>query len=643
MYKKKSIDEKREEIESLITNAQENIEKIFDTPKDLKEYLFFMSKFYDYSFNNTTLINLQFPNAVAVGSYSFWKQNGFSVNKGEKGIKILVPTKLGDRFELDGKIKLVSKATKEEKEMIKNKKINILEGRIVFKQGYTFDISQTNAKSSDLPKLFPNKWLDGNLTNYEILCKGIENIAKKNEIEIINPKFELGSIKGVSYTESKKIATNKRNSQIQNFKTLLHELTHSKLHSFDKNTQYNKNEKEFQAELTAYTVCSYFNIDTSEYSLRYIKAWTKNAELKDKEKLLREVRDTSHEFITIIEDTLKKEMEINKMDYKNNTKKILDTIDESNLKSLYEKSALFDGGRWNELKAIESVLNRGRSKYNRIDIEDMYPLEANTGKFEDMEANELIEYYEKGKFGDIISSEEFGIYEKVTYGGDYKNKESYKNFRVEVMKEALLRNLMHEDPYIKPIKEYYSAIEKESTSDIEKLRLNNEFKDEFDISYKEYMKIAKEKENIKDLINKEINEMGVDSMSKEINEKDIRKMIREHDEWLNTKGEKGKRLDLEGKKLNGIRFLNLDLRNSNFKNADISDCIFYADLKNADFSDTKINENTKFTGSKNLNFAKFDGKTLDIIETQIKEESDKHKLGMKNLKLKNNKEMKLER
>lgn len=45
MYKKKSIEEKREEIESLITNAQENIEKIFDTPKDLKEYLFLCLNF----------------------------------------------------------------------------------------------------------------------------------------------------------------------------------------------------------------------------------------------------------------------------------------------------------------------------------------------------------------------------------------------------------------------------------------------------------------------------------------------------------------------------------------------------------------------------------------------------------------------
>ena len=47
-----------------------------------------------------------------------------------------------------------------------------------------------------------------------------------------------------------------------------------------------------------------FQLDTSEYSFRYISSWTKDVELKDKEKLISEVRETVKEYIEVIEKTL---------------------------------------------------------------------------------------------------------------------------------------------------------------------------------------------------------------------------------------------------------------------------------------------------------------------------------------------------
>ncbi|NGY80066.1 hypothetical protein F6Y02_37110 (plasmid) [Bacillus megaterium] len=67
--------------------------------------------------------------------------------------------------------------------------------------------------------------------------------------------------------------------------------------------------KEFQAEMTAYTVSSYFGIDTSSYSLDYLSHWTKGKNFEDKTKLLKEVHETSVGFIETIEDTLVKERE----------------------------------------------------------------------------------------------------------------------------------------------------------------------------------------------------------------------------------------------------------------------------------------------------------------------------------------------
>lgn len=302
-YKKKSAEEKRKEVDQLITSAEDKIQKCFETPEQIKELVDYMSRFYNYSLRNALLIQEQFLGALAVGSYTFWKEKGYIVNKGEKGIKILVPNKLSDYFinEKGEEVK-VKNANVEEKKLIEQGKIEVLEGKRVFNQGYVFDISQTNAKAEDLPEIFPNRWIDGEVKDYDLMYKAMENIAKKIGVKIIEPKDELGAVKGVSYPATKEVALNPRNTQLQNVKTLIHELAHAKLHTMETRENYSVNAKEFQAELSAYTVCKYFGLDTSEYSFRYIKSWTDNIELKDKEKLLNEVKETTKEYIEIIED-----------------------------------------------------------------------------------------------------------------------------------------------------------------------------------------------------------------------------------------------------------------------------------------------------------------------------------------------------
>ncbi|MDN4634157.1 hypothetical protein QCD71_21815, partial [Sphingomonas sp. PsM26] len=95
---------------------------------------------------------------------------------------------------------------------------------------------------------------------------------------------------------------------------------HAKLHTEESRANYTNAEREFQAEMTAYTVSSYFGIDTSEYSLGYLSYWTKGKTFEDKTKLLKEVQETSVGFIETIEDTLVKEREKNQSPEKNNEK-----------------------------------------------------------------------------------------------------------------------------------------------------------------------------------------------------------------------------------------------------------------------------------------------------------------------------------
>ncbi|NSW39656.1 hypothetical protein HRG09_27750, partial [Bacillus sp. Xin1] len=93
-----SFEEKKQKVVALTKKMEKSIEGYFRTPEDLKEYLSFMAKFYRYSPSNIALIQNQFEGSRAVGSFSFWKEKGFSVKKGEKGIQILVPNQTTTKF-----------------------------------------------------------------------------------------------------------------------------------------------------------------------------------------------------------------------------------------------------------------------------------------------------------------------------------------------------------------------------------------------------------------------------------------------------------------------------------------------------------------------------------------------------------------
>ena len=69
--------------------ADENMNTTHITEK-YKTYLSTMSKFHNYSFNNTLLIAMQKPEATLVAGYKAWQKNfERHVNKEEKAIRML--------------------------------------------------------------------------------------------------------------------------------------------------------------------------------------------------------------------------------------------------------------------------------------------------------------------------------------------------------------------------------------------------------------------------------------------------------------------------------------------------------------------------------------------------------------------------
>ncbi|RXY97572.1 ImmA/IrrE family metallo-endopeptidase, partial [Klebsiella pneumoniae] len=150
--------------------------------------------------------------------------------------------------------------------------------------------------ASDLPKIFPNRWLDGKVDNYEVFQKGLEKVADHIGVKIQPCRTDLGAAKGVFYPMENAIELNHRNSEVQNATTLIHELANAKLHSGMKVFNIETHEAEFQAEMVSYAVSAYFGLggeDKEEKSLQYIYNWTKDQTLDNKEKLLKEVRAAS--------------------------------------------------------------------------------------------------------------------------------------------------------------------------------------------------------------------------------------------------------------------------------------------------------------------------------------------------------------
>ena len=107
-----------DKVKEITARLEQGIQAIFDSDR-YKEFLTAMSKFHDYSLNNTILIAMQGGNLVK--GYSQWqKEFDRHVKSGEKGIKIFAPApykvkKLVDKIDPDTRKPILDSEGKTEK------------------------------------------------------------------------------------------------------------------------------------------------------------------------------------------------------------------------------------------------------------------------------------------------------------------------------------------------------------------------------------------------------------------------------------------------------------------------------------------------------------------------------------------------
>ncbi len=308
-FKRKSRDELKKEITDRVDDAFELIQQYTRSKEDVIELSQFMAEFYHYSPRNMALIRKQFPHAQAVGSFMAFSDKGFQIKKGEKAIKILVPTPVTTFVTSNGKEKNLRDATPEEKAKIKQGTYKT-EKMTRYRLGNVFDVSQTTATIDDLPSIFPNRHYhfsyDGQASH---LFKALEAVGKDLDTPIRDMKDsvfsdkELGAVQGqFIYSEEKnmkEIRLNSRLSETDKIHVTIHELAHAMLHQ--QTNSLTTADKEFQAELTSHIVCHHFNIDTTEASIPYIASWTGNGQnLTDKARLIADIHQAARTLINNI-------------------------------------------------------------------------------------------------------------------------------------------------------------------------------------------------------------------------------------------------------------------------------------------------------------------------------------------------------
>ncbi|MBO6230214.1 MAG: DUF3849 domain-containing protein [Ruminiclostridium sp.] len=296
---------KQEEMEELFKRIDEGVRSVFTSEKYV-EYLKFSAKFTDYSANNTMLINRARPDASFVAAYGKWRQLGRQVKKGEAGIPILAPvrykTNQYQEYERPAKDEFGNQIYNEDgTEKMETVSENVT--GIAFKKAYVFDVSQTEGK----PIPSPVEELKGDIDSakMEAIFKALRKVTG------INIEFEdiRGSAKGYYNPDSKRIAVKTGMSDTQTVKTVFHETAHCLLHDPDKKivtAKAPRNEKEVQAESTAFIVAEHFGIDTSDYSFPYIATWTKGKTFEQLQKVLQEIQTAAKTIISGVESELLK-------------------------------------------------------------------------------------------------------------------------------------------------------------------------------------------------------------------------------------------------------------------------------------------------------------------------------------------------
>lgn len=231
-------------IREITEHLEQGVQEVFESER-YRDYLKAMSRFHNYSLNNTLLIVMQKPDASLVAGYGKWRDEfERHVKSGEKGIKILAPAP----YKIKKDVAKTDPDTGQPvigadgKPVTEQQEVTIP----AFKVVSVFDVSQTEGK--ELPDIAVDA-LTGNVEQYEDFWRALKLTSP---VPVTLEKID-GSAHGYYDLAEKRIAIDDGMSELQTIKTAIHEIAHAKLHDIDLNApeqaeRPDRSTREVQAE-----------------------------------------------------------------------------------------------------------------------------------------------------------------------------------------------------------------------------------------------------------------------------------------------------------------------------------------------------------------------------------------------------------
>jgi antirestriction protein ArdC len=277
------LGQKDDKMREIAEKLEHGVEEFLNSDK-YKDYLNAMLKFHDYSPANVLLILSQRPDATLVAGYKSWQKNfKRQVRKGEKGIRIIAPAPF--KTEVERKV-----TGADGKEKTEKKEIVIPH----FRAATVFDVSQTDGEP--LPEIAPEE-LNGKVVGYSDMMRAMTEISR---VPVRFDRIDSGAKGYFSLTEQE-IVIRDGMSELQTIKTMIHETVHSELHDpaiiKDPAEKKDRQTMEVEAESTAYMICQYLGLDTSEYSFPYIGSWSSGKDMKELRSSLDLISRTSTSYL----------------------------------------------------------------------------------------------------------------------------------------------------------------------------------------------------------------------------------------------------------------------------------------------------------------------------------------------------------
>lgn len=305
--------QRKEKLQNLINQIENKLDSYILDVQKLNDFHRFRSQMKDkYSLRNCALIESQFRGAIKVAGYNQWKAEGKQVQKGQKAINILAPSQWKMVTDQNGKeIIPMFKASDKQKELVEKGDLKV-ETRMSYRTVPVFDIHQTDAAIEDYPDYIQQFYLIGQSKKFDELYSAIEDYRQQEGVGRYQerPSHVLQSASNGFYVPSEhNVWVNPKLPKDHFIKTNIHELAHASLH---KNSDLPGELKEYQAELTAGVVASYFGLEAIEPAINYIHSHIGDMEIKEKEDLVNDVLELSDKMIDSMERHLEKEFGLNR-------------------------------------------------------------------------------------------------------------------------------------------------------------------------------------------------------------------------------------------------------------------------------------------------------------------------------------------